>query len=184
MNYNQGFHSVIIMKKTAIFLTLALAALPLFAQPGTVDHKPNACLTGDEMTVLSAVTEDKGLLRAYFRHTGTTDWCSVDGTNNGAASNVVMPKFATGDEIEYYFVVLDGKKIVAKSPEIYRLKATPRCEAPTARHLTMIAMECLPPGQNPAASSMSAGYAAAGTLTSTPPPVGSPERPRFIVGNQ
>lgn len=173
------------MKNLRIPLSIALtiaAAMPLGAQPGSIDHKPNACINGDDMPVLTAATEDKGTFRCYFRHTGTTDWCSVDGNNAGPASNVTLPKFATGDEIEYYFVVLDGKKVVAKTPEIYRIKATPRCDAPVARHLIMLAVECLPPGQNPVASSMNAGYAAAGTIKHEPTPQKSPEKPKFIFG--
>lgn len=173
------------MKTARFILALMLAlttALPLAAQPGSIDHKPNPCIPGDEMGVLTATTEDKGLFRVYFRHTGTTDWCSVDGNNHGAASNVVLPKFSTGDEIEYYFVVLDGKRIVAKSPEIYRIKATPRCDAPVARHLILLSMECLPPGQNPVANSMNAGYAAASTYIGYEPPQQTPEKPRFLFG--
>jgi hypothetical protein len=187
MVYNAPFTERHPMKTTRISLCLLLVAamaLPVGAQPGTIDHRPAACVPGEEMAVLTAATEDQGLFRVYFRHTGTTDWCSVDGKNNGAASNVVLPKFATGDEIEYYFVVLDGKRIVAKSPEIYRIKATPRCDSPVARHVILLSMECMPPGLNPIASALNAGYAAASTYTGNPPPVRSPEKPRFLFGGQ
>ena len=75
--------------------------------------------------------------------------------------------------IEYYFVVIEGKRIVAKSPKIYNARNDSHCDAPFARHAIMLTLECLPPGTNP--TSMSAGYAAK-TIIGNPPPF-SPEKP-------
>ena len=106
------------------------------------------------------------MLRAYFRRQGATDWCFVDGKNLGKVSQVTLPKFDPNEAIEYYFIVLDGKRIVAKSPKIYNARNEQHCDAPFARHAIMLTLECLPPGTNPI--SMSAGYAAK-TIIGGPP---------------
>ena len=122
-------------------------------------------------------TADDGLLRAYFRRVNATDWCSVDGKNLGKASSVIFPRFDIGIEFEYYFVVLHGKQVVAKSPVIYHVKAVEHCEAPIARHSAALVMECAPAGQNPLPSALNAGYHAQTTENPNPPPVQSPEKP-------
>ena len=114
----------------AISLLIAGAAL---AQPGDViDYTPVPCMHGGDSAMLQLSVSGKGELRAYFRHINSTEWCSVEGQNEGKLSTVVMPKFETGDEIEYFFVLLDGKKVIAKSPEIYRSKNTSGCETTSA----------------------------------------------------
>jgi hypothetical protein len=114
-----------------------------------------------------------GELRAYFRHVNSTEWCSVDGVNDGKLSTVTMPKFEIGDEIEYFFVLLDGKKVIAKSPEIYRTKNTNGCESPTARHLSSFAVDC-GVNTNAIGNATSAGAAVFGRHKPEP---ASPERP-------
>src|SRR5207253_3150882 len=96
--------------------------------------------------------------------------------NLGKASNVVLPRFDVGTDIEYYFVVLKGKQVVAKSAQIYRTKATSKCDSPFARHSINLVMECLPPAQNPIASAMNAGYHTQSTSVDNTPRQ-SPEKP-------
>ncbi len=96
--------------KLRILLTLATTALfagSLFAQPGSIEHAPAGCMLEGEMAIMSVETADNGLLRAYFRRQGSTDWCFVDGQNRGKASTVTLPKFDPNEQIEYYFVVID-----------------------------------------------------------------------------
>ena len=88
-------------------------------------------------------------------------------------SSVTLPKFDLNDEIEYFFVVLDGKRIIAKSPQIYRVKATDTCESPWARHTLMLIMDCNENGPGSIPSSMGAGFA---LITNTPQPF-SPSNP-------
>lgn len=124
----------------AISLLIAGAAL---AQPGDVlDYTPVPCMHGGESAMLQLSVGQKGELRAYFRHINSTEWCSVEGQNEGRLSTVVMPKFETGDEVEYFFVLLDGKRVIAKSPEIYRAKNTSGCETNIARHSTTFTIDC------------------------------------------
>ena len=162
------------MKRLLFAAVALLAAAPLFAQrQGTIDYKPGSCIVGDEMPVFRVETHDEGTLRAYFRRVNTTDWCSVNGENRQAYSTVTLPKFVPGDEIEYYFIVLKGDEVVAKSPRIYRVKATDHCDAMFNRHALVLTLECLQPAQNPLASSLAAAYA---TQITKPAPA-SPERP-------
>jgi hypothetical protein len=174
--------------KIRILLTLAFAMCAVAAfgvQPGAIDHNPPGCMLEGEMPIMNVETADPGILRAYFRRQGATDWCFVDGKNLGKVSQVTLPKFDIGEEIEYYFVVVDGKRVVAKSPKIYNARNDHHCEAPFARHAIMLTLECLPPGTNP--TSMSAGYAAKTIIGN--PPVPTPEKPEQaaqirLVGQQ
>jgi len=167
------------MTRSRMFLAAAFfVSASAFAQQGVIEHQPPGCVMAGEMPVLNMnVHAQKGIVRAYFRRTGTTDWCSVDGVNMGPLSNVSLPKFEAGDEFEYYFVVIEDKKIIAKSPQIYRTKATPLCDTPFTRHATLITMQCLPPGSNPIATSMGAGYATQSTYEGKTPIFQSPDRP-------
>lgn len=158
-----------------LILLVAMTATPLAAQPGTIEHNPPGCMLEGEMAIMSVETSDDGLLRAYFRRQGSTDWCFVDGKNLRKVSQVTLPKFDIGEEIEYYFVVLDGKRIIAKSPKIYNARNDHHCDAQFARHATIVTLECLPPGTNP--SSMTPFYAAGSVVGQEPPPVQSPEKP-------
>jgi hypothetical protein len=166
--------------KTRILLTLAFAmstVAALAVQPGTIEHTPPGCMVEGEMAIMSVATTDDGLLRAYFRRQGSTDWCFVDGRNLGTVSQVTLPKFDKNESIEYYFVVIEGKRVVAKSPRIYNARNEPRCEASFARHAIMLTLECLPPGTNPISNSMSAGYNAKTIIGVDPSPKQSPEKP-------
>lgn len=160
-----------------LILVCAVSAVAAMgAQPGTIDHNPPGCMVEGEMPIMQVETSDPGLLRAYFRRQGATDWCFVDGKNLGKVSQVTLPKFDPNESIEYYFVVIDGKRIVAKSPQIYNARNEQRCNATFARHAIMLTLECLPPGTNP----MSAGYAAK-TIIGAPP--FSPEKPEQAASN-
>ena len=147
------------MKRTALLLVAALL-LPssaAFAQGNAIDHTSTGCIRAGEAPLMQVAVDPKGELRAYFRRVNTTDWCSVVGKNLGPLSQVVLPKFEIGDEIEYFFVVLNGKKVVAKSPRVYRARATNGCEGEIARHMLDIAIDCSRSDDlNPAA--MAAGY--------------------------
>ena len=163
------------MKRILFAAAALLACTAAFGQKqGTIDYKPESCIVGDEMPVFRVQTHDDGVLRAYFRRVNTTDWCAVDGDNRNSYSTVTLPKVRPGDEIEYYFIVLKGDEVVAKSPKIYRVKATEHCDAPYNRHALILTLECLPPSQNPMASSLAAAYA---TQITTPVPA-SPEKPQ------
>ena len=164
---------------SAAFLLVAANATP--QQQGTIEYTPVSCIVGGELPMLMVSTVDDGLLRAYFRRTGTTDWCSVDGKNLGKASNVILPRFEVGSEIEYYFVVLKGRQVIAKSAQIYKVRATDKCVSAFARHSVNLAMECLPPAQNPLATAMNAGYRTAST-TEDHTPRQSPEKPEHGRG--
>jgi hypothetical protein len=165
--------------KLRILLTLASAlfAASAFAQPGTIEHTPAGCMQEGEMAIMNVETSDEGLLRAYFRRQGATDWCFVDGQNRGKASTVTLPKFDPNEQIEYYFIILDGRRIIAKSPKIYAARNEHRCDALFARHATIVTLECLPPGTNPISRALSAGYAIKTVIGKDPAPVQSPERP-------
>ena len=132
------------MKRTAIALVAALLlpTTPLLAQGEMIDHNAAGCIRAGEAPLMQVSVEPKGELRGYFRRVNTTDWCSVEGKNLGPLSQVVMPKFEVGDEIEYFFIVLNGKKVVAKSPRVYRAKATEGCEGNVARHMLDVAIDC------------------------------------------
>lgn len=165
--------------KIRILLSVAilLCSASAFAQQqGDIAHTPESCVLGGELPMMMVSTADDGLLRAYFRRLGTIDWCSVDGQNLGKASNVIFPRFDAGTDIEYYFIVLKGKQVVAKSAQIYRTRSLQRCNAPFARHAINLVMECLPPGQNPIASALNAGFHTQSTDPGNPR-VQSPERP-------
>jgi hypothetical protein len=145
--------------KIRILLSAAIllcAAVAFAQQPGTVEHTADECMLGGEMPMMMVQTVDDGLLRGYFRRAGHIDWCSVDGKNLGKASNVILPHFEVGAEIEYYFVVIKGREVIAKSPKIYKTKAQLKCNAPFARHAITLSLECLPPGQNPMANAINA----------------------------
>ncbi len=166
--------------KIRILLTLAFAMSALAAmavQPGSIEHYPPGCMVEGEMAIMSVETVDDGILRAYFRRQGATDWCYVDGKNLGKMSQVTLPKFDPNEEIEYYFIVLEGKSIVAKSPRIYNARNDHHCDAQFARHAIMVTLECLPPGTNPISRSMSAAYATRTIVGEDPAPRQSPEKP-------
>lgn len=160
-------------------LTLALAILSLAAvasaQQIPIVYSPAACWRAGEMAALPLNVTPQGDLRAFFRHVGAADWCSVDGVNRGPVSNVTMPKFNAGDEIEYFFVVAQGKRVVAKSDQIYRVKITDGCESPWARHTIMLVVNCSPNGSGQIGSAIASGLSI-GTQSTAPASPSSPSR--------
>jgi hypothetical protein len=168
--------------KTRMLLVAALAAVSLTAggqsQKAALNFNPVSCIKGGELALLQVdvIANEKAELRAYFRRVNTTDWCSVEGVNEGPLSRVVLPKFETGDEIEYFFVLLEGRRVVHRSPRMYRSSVTADCQSPFARHVIKIAMNC---GQNEAAipGSVGAGMAMTQSLVDGDPPTGSPDTP-------
>ena len=160
---------------------LAAALLALAVTAGAevkngLDHTPSACIRGGELPLLQINTSGNGELRGYFRRINTTDWCSVEGTNDGPLSRVVLPKFETGDEIEYFFVLIDGVRVVSRSPRIYRVRVTSDCDSASARHIIRLTMNCGDDAQA-VPSSLGAGYLLDENLVKGNPPVVSPDRP-------
>lgn len=155
--------------------TLALAAVLVagsaFAAP-SIAYTPVACVRAGEMPVMQLRVEGEGDLRAFFRRSGATDWCSVDGVNEGPLSRVILPKFDAGDQIEYFFVLTEGRRVLARTPEIYSVKAGANCEVPVARHVLPLMLNC---GDDTQAlpSAMGAAYSMS---TVEPQPI-SPESP-------
>lgn len=164
--------------RAGIGVVLLMLGMATYAQQqGVVEHAAPSCFVSGAMPLLSCSTADRGTLRAYFRKVDHTDWCSVDGHNRGQRSDVTLPRFETNDQIEYYLVVLNDKQVLAKSPQIYRVRIISRCDSAIAWHATLPTMECLPPGANPLASALAAGYASPQSIRDEKPPVGSPEKP-------
>ena len=161
---------------------LAAAALTLVAftmsaeVKSGLDHTPASCIRGGELPLLQVYAEGKGELRGYFRRINTTDWCSVEGTNEGPLSRVVLPKFETGDEIEYFFVLIDGVRVVSRSARIYRTRVTADCQSATARHIVRLTMNCGDDAQA-VPSSLGAGFLMDDNLVEGNPPLVSPDSP-------
>ncbi|HUR81035.1 MAG TPA: hypothetical protein VM733_09725 [Thermoanaerobaculia bacterium] len=156
---------------------LALAALTAGAEvKNGINHTPLTCVRAGELPLLQVDATGKGELRGYFRRINTTDWCSVEGTNDGPMSRVVLPKFESGDEVEYFFVLIDGSRVVARSPRIYRVRVNGECETPFARHITRLSLSC---GQDDQVipSALSAGYRVGDEIIKRKPPKISPDKP-------
>ena len=168
------------MHRNVIFAALILAAAAVSApaqlQP-QIDFTPVSCFQAGEMPILIVGVDRPGTLRAFFRHVGTTDWCSVDGENRGKVSSILLPAFSNGDDLEYYFVLLQGKQVVAKSPRLYRSAVNNGCDTAFSRHPLQVVMECLPRGQNPVAQSIGAGLTMNATPDNTRPREASPKCP-------
>ncbi|HVG25617.1 MAG TPA: hypothetical protein VND45_15775 [Thermoanaerobaculia bacterium] len=156
---------------------LAIAALSVSAEvKNGLNHTPVSCVRAGELPLLQIDATGKGELRGYFRRINTTDWCSVEGTNDGPMSRVVLPKFENGDEIEYFFVLIDGVRVVSRSPRIYRVRVSNECDTAFARHIIRMTMNC---GEDAQAipSSLGAGYMVDDEIVEGNPPVISPDRP-------
>ncbi|MGZ5431906.1 MAG: hypothetical protein ACXW5U_04675 [Thermoanaerobaculia bacterium] len=165
--------------KSRLFAAVAVACVALAASAEVkngIEHIPLACIRGGELPLLQVKTTSEGELRGYFRRINTTDWCSVEGTNEGPLSRVVLPKFENGDEIEYFFVLIDGTRVVGRSARIYRTRVTAECQSPSARHLIRLTMNC---GDDAQAipSSLSAGYLLGDKIIRGNPPTISPDEP-------
>jgi hypothetical protein len=163
--------------RAPFFAAVALAAAVANGETQSmINYKPVGCMRGGELPVLQMQVEGKGELRAYFRRINTTDWCSVEGVNDGPLSRIVLPKFDTGDEIEYFIVLIDGRRVVSRSPRIYRAKITGDCETAWARHIIKIALSC-GEDQTGIPSSLGAGYSMSKKLVDEVPPFSTPDRP-------
>lgn len=156
---------------------LALAALTAGAEvKNGLNHTLPSCVRAGELPLLQVDVIGEGELRGYFRRINTTDWCSVEGTNDGPLSRVVLPKFENGDEFEYFFVLIDDGKVVTRSPRIYRVRVNNACETAFARHMIRLSLSC---GEDDQAvpSSMSAGYMVGDDIVKRNPPKISPDVP-------
>lgn len=164
--------------RTILLAVLALsAAFAVSAEPKkNIQFSPISCVRSGELPLLQVGLETKGELRAYFRRINTTDWCSVEGVNDGPMSRVVLPKFDSGDEIEYFMVLLEGRQVVARSPRIYRAQVTNDCQSASARHIVQLSMSCGQEAQG-IPSAMGAGMAMSENIVRGNPPPGSPDRP-------
>lgn len=160
----------------AVAATLLLATVGGAEERISMDYSPVNCIRAGELPLMQLNIEGKGELRSYFRRINSTDWCSVEGLNDGPLSRVVLPKFENGDEIEYFFVLLQGRRVVARSPRIYRARVSDECQLPFARHVIRLSMSC---GEEVQAipSALGAGYAVDEKLVAGDPPTGSPDRP-------
>jgi hypothetical protein len=172
------------MRRRVLFAAaLALAAFGASAETLRIDYRPVSCMRGGELPVLQMNVEGEGELRAYFRRVNTTDWCSVEGTNDGPLSRIVLPKFDTGDEIEYFIVLIQGMRVVVRSPRIYRAAVTNECESAFARHIIKVSLTC---GDEPNGipTSMYAGYKLGSEIIIGRPPPGCPDRPDVPTNQQ
>jgi hypothetical protein len=160
----------------AVIATLLLTTASFAAEKVSMAYNPIACIKSGELPLLQVSLEGEGELRSYFRRINTTDWCSVEGTNAGPLSRVVLPKFETGDEIEYFFVLIQGRRVVARSPHIYRVRVNAECGLPYARHIQRLALSCGQDAQG-IPSSMGAGYAVGDSLVEGDPDYATPDRP-------
>ena len=141
-----------------VIASLMTADAAYAEQSMQIGHTSPACVRSGEMTVLNANCPNKGALRVYFRKVNTTDWCSVEGNNLGPLSSTTLPKFDDNDQIEYYFLLLNGKQVIAKSPQIYRVSVTSKCDTPFARHVLLLTMDCSERGGGSLPASSGAGY--------------------------
>jgi hypothetical protein len=145
-------------------------------QRATIDYTPVTCLKAGELPLMQMNVDGEGELRGYFRRVNTTDWCSVEGTNDGPLSRVVLPKFDQGDDIEYFFVLIQGRRVVARSPRIYQVHVNGSCSLPFARHIMRLSLNCGLDAQG-VPSAMGAGYAVNGELVEGDPHYSTPDRP-------
>jgi hypothetical protein len=158
-------------------LSLAVFALPMIAETtSAVEHLQPSCIKAGELPLLQVNARGTGELRGYFRRVHSTDWCSVVGTNEGSLSRVVLPRFEAGDEIEYFFILVDGVLIRGRSPRIYRARVTAQCEVAWARHILPLSLSCDETVQA-IPSALGAGYSVDEELVSEDPPQISPDSP-------
>lgn len=150
----------------AVLAALTLSATFAGAQQTTtpapnqgIIYAPVDCIRAGSPAILHLNVTEKGKLIVYFRKVNASDLCSLDGENRGPNSTAMLPEFAAGDEIEYFFVVVDGKRVVAKSTDVYRVKVTEQCQTAWARHVDFMTMMCGRDGRNAMGSSIRAGYA-------------------------
>jgi hypothetical protein len=171
--------------KSRLIAAVALACAALTVSSAEVkngiDHSPISCIRAGELPLLQVKTTGKGELRGYFRRINTTDWCSVEGVNEGPLSRVVLPRFENGDEIEYFFVLIEDNKVVGRSSRIYRTRVTADCRTASARHLIRLTLNC---GDDAQAipSSLGAGLLMGDIIRGNPPQI-SPDQPVTTTTN-
>ena len=164
------------VRALTVAAVLLLATVHGDAQNVSMNYTPVSCIKAGELPLMQLNIEGKGEVRSYFRRINSTDWCSVEGTNDGPLSNVVLPKFENGDEIEYFFVLLQGRRVVTRSPRIYRARVSDDCQLPFARHVIRLSMSCGVEDQA-IPGALGAGYAVDEQIVIGDPPTGSPDRP-------
>lgn len=164
------------VRALTVAAVLLLATLSAGAETVSMNYTPVSCIKAGELPLMQLNVEGKGELRSYFRRINSTDWCSVEGKNDGPLSNVVLPKFENGDEIEYFFVLLQGRRVVTRSPRIYRARVSDDCQLPFARHVIRLSMSCGVEDQA-IPGALGAGYAVDEQIVIGDPPTGSPDRP-------
>lgn len=127
--------------RTIVTLAAVLVAGSVLAAP-SMEYTPVSCVKAAELPLMQLSIEGEGELRGFFRRANSTDWCSVDGVNDGPMSRVVLPKFDVGDEIEYSFVLTEGRRVLARSPRIYRVRVGDTCNVPFARNNLPLSLSC------------------------------------------
>jgi hypothetical protein len=168
------------MKARALFAVAAALLLTAgessAAKKPSLTYVPASCIKGGELALMQLKVEGEGELRGYFRRLNSTDWCSVEGVNDGPLSRVVLPKFESGDEVEYFFVLIANRRVVARTPRIYRAKVNGECTAASARHIQRLMLRCGEDMQG-LPSSLGAGYTLDPDLIDEHPPYSTPDRP-------
>ena len=154
-----------IMRMRWLLASLLLTAtLPLVGQP-KIEHTSPSCLRAGRVYVFNVTTPSEGELRLFYRKTNGT-WCSVIGSNHRANSFVAVPRLNDGDELEYFFVLLNKNQVIARSPVLYRIRANERCETMPLRVLETPPLDC---------SEQAALWGAANSAAYALVPAGSPE---------
>jgi hypothetical protein len=162
------------MNIRAIAVALLLSSgSAVYAQSARIDHTPLPCLRGGRVYALAASTPAAGELRLFYRKSNTT-WCSVVGTNRRDTSFVPLPKLADGDELEYFFVLVEKNRVIARSPEIYHVRVSDRCDSLPLRNMETPPSECTEQ-TNMIGAANAAAYAL--PVTGEPQP-GSPDQPQ------
>lgn len=157
--------------RATLAFAAVLAAGSAFAAP-SMTYTPVSCVRSGEMPLMQLSIEGDGDLTGFFRRTGSTDWCSVEGVNEGPLSRVILPKFNSGDEIEYFFVLTEGRRVLARSQEIYRVRVGDSCAVPFARHVLPLMLSC-----GDAAQTLPSAMGAAYSMSAIERPRVSPESP-------
>ena len=158
------------MKRILILSSLLILALSAGGQQPSeqpyIKFTPVSCLRAEQHPILTLDVQGKGDLRAYFRRVGTADWCMVSGENRGKISTIMFPAFDSSAQIEYFFLLLDGKRVVARSPQIYRSTASKDCGENTARHMLLMTIDCGHTTAGSTGNALGAGYAIESTSVS------------------
>lgn len=165
------------MKRILILSSLLILALTSTAQQqASIQYNPASCMRAGKNPVLTLNVDGNGELRAYFRRAGAADWCMVSGVNRGQISSVMLPAFEDKAQIEYFFLLLDGKQVLARSPKMYRATVSADCGENSARHMLLMTIDCGDSAPGSMANALGAGYAVSSS-SSTP---ATPYDPREV----